>query len=68
MSPIASWDRRGVEQDKEPYQKQAAYTEVPEQALRRRVKWCSPEVAKRGPTLPEDNLESRAMQVRVPWT
>ncbi|KAJ1089699.1 hypothetical protein NDU88_002846 [Pleurodeles waltl] len=68
MSPIASGDRGGVEQDKEPSQKQAAPAEVPEQALRRRVKRCSPEVAQRSPTSPETNLESRAMQVRVPWT
>ncbi|KAJ1111472.1 hypothetical protein NDU88_008796 [Pleurodeles waltl] len=26
------------------------------------------EVAQRSPTSPETNLESRAMQVRVPWT
>ncbi|KAJ1147873.1 hypothetical protein NDU88_000716 [Pleurodeles waltl] len=68
MSPIASGDRGGVEQDKEPSQKQAAPAEVQEQALRRRVKRCSPEVAQRSPTSPETNLESRAMQVRVPWT
>ncbi|KAJ1111730.1 hypothetical protein NDU88_000005 [Pleurodeles waltl] len=68
MSPIASGDRGGGEQDKEPSQKQAPHVEVLEQALRRRVKRCSPEVAQRSPTPPEDNLESRAMQVRVPWT
>ncbi|KAJ1153806.1 hypothetical protein NDU88_006564 [Pleurodeles waltl] len=67
MSPIAPGDRGGVVQDKELSQKQAAPAEVPEQALRRRVKQCSPEVAQRSPTPPEDNLESRAMQVRVPW-
>ncbi|KAJ1159533.1 hypothetical protein NDU88_000040 [Pleurodeles waltl] len=67
MSPIASGGRGGVEQEKEPSQKQAAYAEVLEHALRRRVKWCSPKVAQRSPTPPEDNLESRAMQVRVPW-
>ncbi|KAJ1079696.1 hypothetical protein NDU88_000066 [Pleurodeles waltl] len=68
MSPIATGDRGGVEQDKELSQKQAAPVEVPEQALRRGVKRCSPEVAQRSPTPPEDNLESHAMQVRVPWT
>ncbi|KAJ1178901.1 hypothetical protein NDU88_004142 [Pleurodeles waltl] len=68
MSPIASGDRRGVEQDKESSQIQATPAEVPEQALRRRVKRCSPEVAQRSPTPPETNLESRAMQVIVPWT
>ncbi|KAJ1089964.1 hypothetical protein NDU88_003104 [Pleurodeles waltl] len=68
MSPIASGDRGGVEQDKESSQKQAAPAEVPEQALRRCMKQCSPEVAQRSPTSPEDNLGSRAMQVRVPWT
>ncbi|KAJ1159365.1 hypothetical protein NDU88_012032 [Pleurodeles waltl] len=59
---------QGASRKKEPSQKQAAHAEVPEQALRRGVKWCSPEVAQRGPTSPEDNLASRAMQVRVPWT
>ncbi|KAJ1134267.1 hypothetical protein NDU88_000720 [Pleurodeles waltl] len=68
MSPIASGDRGGVVQEEEPSQKQAAHAEVPEKALQRRVKWCSPEVAQRSPTPPEDNLESCAMQVRVPWT
>ncbi|KAJ1203086.1 hypothetical protein NDU88_006881 [Pleurodeles waltl] len=68
MSQIASGDRGGVEQNKEPSQKQASPAEVPEQALRRRVKRCSTEVAQRSPTPPEDNLESSAMQVRVPWT
>ncbi|KAJ1153784.1 hypothetical protein NDU88_006542 [Pleurodeles waltl] len=68
MSPIASGDRGGAQQDKEPSQKEAAPAEVPEKALRRGVKWCSPEVAQRSPTPPEDNLESRAMQVRVPWS
>ncbi|KAJ1159521.1 hypothetical protein NDU88_000028 [Pleurodeles waltl] len=68
MSPIASGDRGGTQQDKEPSQKQAAPAEVPEQALQRGVKRCSTEVAQRSPTPPEDNLESRALQVRVPWT
>ncbi|KAJ1201769.1 hypothetical protein NDU88_005575 [Pleurodeles waltl] len=68
MSPIASGDSGGVEQDKEPSQKQAAPTKVLEQALQRGVKRCSPEVAQKSPTPPEDNLESRAMQVRVLWT
>ncbi|KAJ1109949.1 hypothetical protein NDU88_007306 [Pleurodeles waltl] len=68
MSPIASRDREGTQQDKEPSYKQSAPAEVPEQALQRGVKWCSSEVAQRSPTSPEDNLESRVMQVRVPWT
>ncbi|KAJ1125061.1 hypothetical protein NDU88_003500 [Pleurodeles waltl] len=68
MSPIASGDRGGVEQDKEPSQKQAVPTEVPEQALRRGVKQCSPEVAQRSPTSPQDNSGGCAMQVRVQWT
>ncbi|KAJ1153772.1 hypothetical protein NDU88_006530 [Pleurodeles waltl] len=68
MLPIASEDRGRVEQDKVPSQKQAEPAEVPQQALRRGVKWCSPEVAQRSPTSPEGHLESRAMQVRVPWT
>ncbi|KAJ1117127.1 hypothetical protein NDU88_005327 [Pleurodeles waltl] len=67
MSPIVSGNRGGVEQEKEPSQKQAAPVEVLEQALQRGVKQCSPEVAQRSPTPPEDNLESRAIQVRVPW-
>ncbi|KAJ1205178.1 hypothetical protein NDU88_000613 [Pleurodeles waltl] len=60
--------QRDAQQDKESSQKQAASTEVPEQELRRGVKWCSPEVAQRSPTPPEDNLGGHAMQVRVPWT
>ncbi|KAJ1125014.1 hypothetical protein NDU88_003454 [Pleurodeles waltl] len=38
------------------------------QALQGCVKRCSPEVAQRSPTSPENNLGGRAMQVRVPWT
>ncbi|KAJ1195709.1 hypothetical protein NDU88_004977 [Pleurodeles waltl] len=68
MSPISSGDRGDAEPDKEPSQKQAAPAKVPEQALQRKVKRCSPEVTQRSPTSPETNLESRAMQVRVPWT
>ncbi|KAJ1216204.1 hypothetical protein NDU88_003810 [Pleurodeles waltl] len=68
MSPIASGDRGVVEQDEKPSQKQAAPAEVPKQALQRCMKRCSPEVAQRSPTSPEDNLGGRAMQVRVPWT
>ncbi|KAJ1178974.1 hypothetical protein NDU88_004213 [Pleurodeles waltl] len=62
MSPIVSGDRGGVEQDKEPSQKQGAPAEVPEQALRRGVKLCSPEVAQESPTPLEDNSGGRAMQ------
>ncbi|KAJ1109947.1 hypothetical protein NDU88_007304 [Pleurodeles waltl] len=68
MSPITSGDRGGTQQDKEPSHKQAAPAEVPETALQRGVKWCSPKIAQRSPMSPEDNFESRAMQVRVPWT
>ncbi|KAJ1195070.1 hypothetical protein NDU88_004353 [Pleurodeles waltl] len=68
MLPIASGDRGVAQQDKEPSQKQAAPAEVPEQALQSGVKRCSPEVAQRSPTPPEDNSGGRAMQVRVPWT
>ncbi|KAJ1135685.1 hypothetical protein NDU88_002123 [Pleurodeles waltl] len=68
MSPFASEDREDAQQDKEPSQKQAAPTEVPEQALQRGVKRCSPKVAQRSPMPPEDNSGGRAMQVRVPWT
>ncbi|KAJ1110155.1 hypothetical protein NDU88_007510 [Pleurodeles waltl] len=66
LSPIVSRDRGGAQQDKEPSQKQTAPAEVPEKALQRGVKRCSPEVAQRSPTPPEDNLEGRAMQVT--WT
>ncbi|KAJ1166274.1 hypothetical protein NDU88_006682 [Pleurodeles waltl] len=68
MSPIASGDRGGTQQDKEPSQKQAAPAEVPEQALQSGVKQCSPKVAQESPTPPEDNSGGRAMQVRVLWT
>ncbi|KAJ1183215.1 hypothetical protein NDU88_000040 [Pleurodeles waltl] len=68
MSPIAGGDRGGIQQDKEPSQKQAAPAEVPEQALQRGVNWSSPEVTKKGPTTPEDNTGGRAMQVRVSGT
>ncbi|KAJ1109951.1 hypothetical protein NDU88_007308 [Pleurodeles waltl] len=68
MLPIASGDRGGAQQDKESSHKQAAPAEVPEHALQRGVKQCSPEVAQRSPTSSKDNLESHAMQVRVPWT
>ncbi|KAJ1168037.1 hypothetical protein NDU88_008419 [Pleurodeles waltl] len=68
MSPIASGDREGVEQDKEPSKQQAAPDEVPETGTTRMRERCSPEVAQRSPTSPENNLGGRAMQVRVPWT
>ncbi|KAJ1195934.1 hypothetical protein NDU88_005199 [Pleurodeles waltl] len=62
------WEQRDHRARKRALSEQAAPVEVPEQALRSRVKWCSPEVAQRSPTSPETNLESRAMRVRVPWT
>ncbi|KAJ1212802.1 hypothetical protein NDU88_000446 [Pleurodeles waltl] len=65
---VAHLLRGGVQQDKEPSQKQAAPGEVKEQALQSGVKRCSPEVAQESPTLPVDNSGGRAMQVRVPWT
>ncbi|KAJ1138152.1 hypothetical protein NDU88_004543 [Pleurodeles waltl] len=68
MPPIAWGDRGGVQQDKEPTQKQAAPAEVPEQTLRRRVNRSSPEVTKEGPSTPEDNSGGRALQVRVSGT
>ncbi|KAJ1128922.1 hypothetical protein NDU88_007294 [Pleurodeles waltl] len=68
MSPIALGDRGGIQQDKEPTQKQAAPKEVPEQALRRRVNRSSLEVTKEGPTTPEENSGGCAMQVRVSGT
>ncbi|KAJ1081767.1 hypothetical protein NDU88_001942 [Pleurodeles waltl] len=62
---IAKGDRGGIQQDKEPAQKQAAPAEVPEQALRSGVNRSSPEVTKAGTTMPEDNSGGRALQVRV---
>ncbi|KAJ1152192.1 hypothetical protein NDU88_004969 [Pleurodeles waltl] len=60
--------QRGIQQDKELTQKQAAPAEVPEQALQSGVSRRSPEVAQEGPTKPEDNSGGCAMQVRVPGT
>ncbi|KAJ1111769.1 hypothetical protein NDU88_000044 [Pleurodeles waltl] len=68
MSPIASGDRGGVEQDKEPSQQQVAPAELPETGTTRMRETELAEVAQRSPTSPETNLESRAMLVRVPWT
>ncbi|KAJ1211938.1 hypothetical protein NDU88_007286 [Pleurodeles waltl] len=68
MSPIAPGDRGDVEEDKESSQQQVAPTEVPETGTKRMRETVLAEVAQRGPTSPETNLESRAMQVRVPWT
>ncbi|KAJ1140620.1 hypothetical protein NDU88_006969 [Pleurodeles waltl] len=67
---VANCVRRqgGVQQDKEPSQKQAAPKEVPEQALRRGVNRSSPEVTKEDPTMPEDNSGGCALQVRESGT
>ncbi|KAJ1159488.1 hypothetical protein NDU88_012138 [Pleurodeles waltl] len=56
-----------VEQDKEPSLKPVAPREVPETGTTRMRETVLAEVAQRSPTSPETNLESRAMQVRVPW-
>ncbi|KAJ1212795.1 hypothetical protein NDU88_000439 [Pleurodeles waltl] len=61
-------ERGDVEQDKEPSLKQVAPGEVPETGTTRMRETVLAEVAQRSPTSPETNLESRAMQVRVPWT
>ncbi|KAJ1134271.1 hypothetical protein NDU88_000724 [Pleurodeles waltl] len=68
MLPIASGDRGDVEQDKDPSQQQVAPAEVQETGTTRMRETVLAEVAQRSPTSPETNLESRAMQVRVPWT
>ncbi|KAJ1125019.1 hypothetical protein NDU88_003459 [Pleurodeles waltl] len=65
---IGHEERGDVEQDKEPSPKQVAPGEVPETGTTRMRETVLAEVAQRSPTSPETNLESRAMQVRVPWT
>ncbi|KAJ1129825.1 hypothetical protein NDU88_008190 [Pleurodeles waltl] len=67
---VATWMRRqgGTQHVREPSQKQAARAEVPDQALRRGVNWGPPEVRKGSPTMPEDNSEGCALQVRVSGT
>ncbi|KAJ1126598.1 hypothetical protein NDU88_005007 [Pleurodeles waltl] len=67
-SQIGPAERGDVEQDKEPSLKQVAPGEVPEPGTKRMRETVLAEVAQRSPTSPETNLESRAMQVRVPWT
>ncbi|KAJ1153824.1 hypothetical protein NDU88_006583 [Pleurodeles waltl] len=67
-SQIGPAERGDVEQDKEPSLKQVARGEVPETGTTRMRETVLAEVAQRSPTSPETNLESRAMQVRVPWT
>ncbi|KAJ1143634.1 hypothetical protein NDU88_009940 [Pleurodeles waltl] len=67
-SQIGPEERGDVEQDKEPSLKQVAPGEVPETGTTRMRETVLAEVAQRSPTSPETNLESRAMQVRVPWT
>ncbi|KAJ1086359.1 hypothetical protein NDU88_006478 [Pleurodeles waltl] len=67
-SQIGTAEREDVEQDKEPSLKQVAPGEVPETGTKRMRETVLAEVAQRSPTSPETNLESRAMQVRVPWT
>ncbi|KAJ1212452.1 hypothetical protein NDU88_000112 [Pleurodeles waltl] len=66
-SQIGPAERGDVEQDKEPSLKQVAPGEVPEIGTMRMRETVLAEVAQRSPTSPETNLESRAMQVRVPW-
>ncbi|KAJ1193471.1 hypothetical protein NDU88_002769 [Pleurodeles waltl] len=67
-SQIGPEERGDVGQDKEPSLKQVAPGEVPETGTTRMRETVLTEVAQRSPTSPETNLESRAMQVRVPWT
>ncbi|KAJ1143602.1 hypothetical protein NDU88_009908 [Pleurodeles waltl] len=67
-SQIGPAERGDVEQDKEPSLNQVAPGEVPETGTTRMRETVLAEVAQRSPTSPETNLESRAMQVRVPWT
>ncbi|KAJ1125079.1 hypothetical protein NDU88_003517 [Pleurodeles waltl] len=66
MSQIASEDRGGVEQDKEPSQQQAAPAEVPKTGTTRMRETVL--TRSRTKESPENNLGGRAMQVRVPWT
>ncbi|KAJ1198195.1 hypothetical protein NDU88_002039 [Pleurodeles waltl] len=67
-SQIGPEERGDVVQDKEPSLKQVAPREVPETGTTRMCETVLAEVAQRSPTSPETNLESRAMQDRVPWT
>ncbi|KAJ1147057.1 hypothetical protein NDU88_013304 [Pleurodeles waltl] len=67
-SQIGPAERGDVVQDKEPSLKQVAPGEVPETGNTRMREMVLAEVAQRSPTSLETNLESRAMQVRVPWT
>ncbi|KAJ1093420.1 hypothetical protein NDU88_006521 [Pleurodeles waltl] len=67
-SQIGPAERGDVDQDKEPSLKQVAPGEVPETGTTRMRETVLAEVAQRSPTSPETNLESRAMQVRVPCT
>ncbi|KAJ1212457.1 hypothetical protein NDU88_000117 [Pleurodeles waltl] len=67
-SQIGPGERGDVEQDKELSQLQVAPGEVPETGTTTMRETVLTEVAQRSPTSPETNLESRAMQVRVPWT
>ncbi|KAJ1174686.1 hypothetical protein NDU88_006506 [Pleurodeles waltl] len=67
-SQIGPEERGDVAQDKEPSLKQVAPGEVQETGTTRMRETVLAEVAQRSPTSPETNLESRAMQVRVPWT
>ncbi|KAJ1102514.1 hypothetical protein NDU88_007560 [Pleurodeles waltl] len=67
-SQIGPVERGDIEQDKEPSLKQVAPGEVPETGTTRMRETVLAEVAQRSPTSPETNLESRAMQVRGPWT
>ncbi|KAJ1113635.1 hypothetical protein NDU88_001877 [Pleurodeles waltl] len=64
MSPIASGERASSK-TRSPLRSR----QHPQKCRNRHYEEeCSPEVAQRSPTSPEDYLESRAMQVRVPWT
>ncbi|KAJ1214569.1 hypothetical protein NDU88_002187 [Pleurodeles waltl] len=62
MSPLGGGDRGGAQQLREPPQKQAAPTEVPEQALKRSEDIGRLRVTKEGPTMSESNSASWALQ------
>ncbi|KAJ1128850.1 hypothetical protein NDU88_007222 [Pleurodeles waltl] len=67
-SQIGPGGRGDVEQDNKLSQQQVAPGEVPETGTTRMRETVLTRVTQRSPTSPETNLESRAMQVRVPWT
>ncbi|KAJ1143668.1 hypothetical protein NDU88_009973 [Pleurodeles waltl] len=65
MLPIASGDREGNQQGKEPSQKQTAPAEVPEQALQSGVKCAHPKLHKGVPRRRRTTQE--VVQYRLEW-